>query len=395
MSDTLNSEIVTQVEYYMSDANLKRDAFFQKEMAKDDGFVSVDILLKCNKMKKLTQDAALVMEAMVASEELIISEDKKKVKRKTAPPALDKDVQQRAKRERNVVKGGDVDGGELKKLIEAKAEKACKDRIVYKVTGLPEGVSWADIKDAVNEATKVEGRIFIQHSNGQTEAHVSCIAAKGDAEKLADTADKALTIKDAPVNMTKLEEQAALMVYWVNEFTKNPPKELEKEMHKISKAEKKKEGKKRSAPQSGPVTIAGVLYASKDEVKSKAMELAKRNPDTELEVLEGADRAFAAAILDYHPKATDKKKDVKDYAVGKNPDHPSTRCFFAVKEDGSKVDFSFIKCIDAASEDAKTGGSSSPKAKRAKTEATPASPATRSSPRLKAASPKVEPDATA
>ena len=37
-------------------------------------------------------------------------------------------------------------------------------------------------------------------------------------------------------------------------------------------------------------------------------------------------------------QAAEKKKDVKDYAVGKNPEHPSTRCFFAVKEDGSKVD---------------------------------------------------------
>jgi len=386
MSETLNNDIVKQVEYYMSDANLKRDAFFQKEMAKDDGFISVDVLLKCNKLKKLTQDAAKVMEALVASEELVISEDKKKVKRKTPPPTLDEDVQKRTKRDRTI-KGGDVDGAELKKLIESKAQKACKDRIVYKVTGLPEGVSWADIKDAVNEASKVEGRIFIQHSNGQTEAHVSCIAAKGDPEKLADVADKALTIKDASVNMTKIEDEAALLEYWVNEFTKNPPKELEKEMNK-AKAGKKKEGKKRSAPQSGPVTIAGVQYTSKDEVKTKAMEMAKRNPDTELEVLEGADRAFAAAILDSHPKAAEKKKDVKDYAVGKNPEHPSTRCFFAVKEDGSKVDFSFIKCIDAVPEDAKAGGSSSPKAKRAKTEATPASPATRSSPRLKAASPK-------
>ena len=33
------------------------------------------------------------------------------------------------------------------------------------------------------------------------------VAGQGDPEKLADVADKALTIKDASVNMTKIEDE--------------------------------------------------------------------------------------------------------------------------------------------------------------------------------------------
>ena len=63
----------------MSDVNLKRDSFFQKEMEKNDGFISVDVLLKCNKLKKLTSDAALIMTIVADSKDLDISEDKTKV----------------------------------------------------------------------------------------------------------------------------------------------------------------------------------------------------------------------------------------------------------------------------------------------------------------------------
>ena len=62
----------------MSDVNLKRDSFFQTEMAKNDGFISVEVLLKCNKLKKLTNDADLIMSSVTDCESLIISEDKKK-----------------------------------------------------------------------------------------------------------------------------------------------------------------------------------------------------------------------------------------------------------------------------------------------------------------------------
>lgn len=63
-------------------------------------------------------------------------------------------------------------------------------------------------------------------------------------------------------------------------------------------------------------------------------------------------------------QASEKKAALKELAVGTNPEHPTTRCFFAVQEDGSKIDFSYIKCIGAIPD----SEAASPSAKKAKAE---------------------------
>jgi hypothetical protein len=50
-------------------------------------------------------------------------------------------------------------------------------------------------------------------------------------------------------------------------------------------------------------------------------------------------------ILKFHAKAEQKQKDMESFECGPHPDFPKTRCFFVVKKDGSKEDFSVSKCI--------------------------------------------------
>jgi len=52
-----------------------------------------------------------------------------------------------------------------------------------------------------------------------------------------------------------------------------------------------------------------------------------------------------AELLDFHDKKDAKKAHLKHFTVGTHPEHIETRCFFIVKEDGSKEDFSCVKCI--------------------------------------------------
>ena len=46
--------IKRQMEYYLSDANLKSDGFFREHIQKDtkEGWLSLDLVLKCNNVKK-------------------------------------------------------------------------------------------------------------------------------------------------------------------------------------------------------------------------------------------------------------------------------------------------------------------------------------------------------
>jgi len=296
------------------------------------------------------------------------------VKRKTPPPPLDEDV---VKRNKEKASAGAASSGtvsiddKMKTLIEEKASTAVKERVVYKITGLPEGLKWGEIKDSMKEETKAEGPIFIVHQDGATEAHVSAFNRDGNAEKFEDAADKKKLIKDTEYTLTKVTDEAEIKAYWMDQFTANPPKDIEKELNKLKSAahKAKRDGargdpKKRRAP-SGPVSIGGTTYASKDEVMAKASEIAKKNPGSEMETLAGADAEFAMALLDFHPKAGEKKKALKELAVGTNPEFPTTRCFFAVQEDGSKIDFSYIKCIGAIPEDTAAEGAA-PAAKKAK-----------------------------
>jgi len=52
-----------------------------------------------------------------------------------------------------------------------------------------------------------------------------------------------------------------------------------------------------------------------------------------------------AELLKYHDKGDEKLKELKDFTVGFHPVYNKTRCFFVIKEDGTREDFSFHKCI--------------------------------------------------
>ena len=40
-------------------------------------------------------------------------------------------------------------------------------------------------------------------------------------------------------------------------------------------------------------------------------------------------------------------EDLDHFTVDVHPEYKDTRCFFAVKKDGKKEDFSVVKCINA------------------------------------------------
>ena len=50
-------------------------------------------------------------------------------------------------------------------------------------------------------------------------------------------------------------------------------------------------------------------------------------------------------LLKFHDKGAEKSKDLAHFEVGPHPEFTKTRCFFIVKKDGSKEDFSVSKCI--------------------------------------------------
>jgi hypothetical protein len=51
-------------------------------------------------------------------------------------------------------------------------------------------------------------------------------------------------------------------------------------------------------------------------------------------------------ILKYHNDYEEKIYDYKNFTVDIHPQYINTRCYFIVKNNGNKEDFSFVKCVE-------------------------------------------------
>ncbi|XP_061730063.1 la-related protein 7 isoform X2 [Cydia pomonella] len=78
----LYDKILKQMEFYFSDANLTKDRFLG-ELVKTDPYVPIEVFLKFNKIRAMTQDVIDIAKAMKFSTILELSEDRQKIRRKT------------------------------------------------------------------------------------------------------------------------------------------------------------------------------------------------------------------------------------------------------------------------------------------------------------------------
>ena len=89
MSD-LNDKIKTQIEFYFSDSNFRRDKYLQNLAKQDeDGFVSIEELLKFNRLAALSKDITSIAKALKDSETVVVSDDDKSLRRSIALPETD------------------------------------------------------------------------------------------------------------------------------------------------------------------------------------------------------------------------------------------------------------------------------------------------------------------
>lgn len=83
----LYENILKQMEFYFSDANLTKDRFLG-DLVKKDPYVPLETFLKFNKIRSLTQDTNDIVKAMNNSTLLELSEDRSKVINSRVPNIL-------------------------------------------------------------------------------------------------------------------------------------------------------------------------------------------------------------------------------------------------------------------------------------------------------------------
>jgi len=82
-NESVSDKVIKQIEYYFGDVNLSKDKFLQEETQKDSGWVTLETLLKFNRLKQLTSDAQVIIDSLKksTSDLLEIDEENKKIRR--------------------------------------------------------------------------------------------------------------------------------------------------------------------------------------------------------------------------------------------------------------------------------------------------------------------------
>ncbi|XP_071103485.1 lupus La protein-like isoform X1 [Haliotis cracherodii] len=96
-ASALETKIINQIEYYFGDINLPRDRFLQDQITQDDGWVTLETMLKFNRLKKLSDDHDVICAALKksASGLIEVAEDKTKIRRSPSKPIPDNTKERR------------------------------------------------------------------------------------------------------------------------------------------------------------------------------------------------------------------------------------------------------------------------------------------------------------
>lgn len=103
----LDGKIIRQVEYYFGDLNLSKDKFMQEEIQKEEGWISLETLIKFNRLKQLSADFSVILSALKksTSDLLEIDEEKNRVRRSKPLPENPQEFEAILKKNTVYVKG--------------------------------------------------------------------------------------------------------------------------------------------------------------------------------------------------------------------------------------------------------------------------------------------------
>jgi len=120
--DPVSKKIIRQVEYYFGDFNLPRDKFLQEETKTDEGWVTMETMLKFKRLADLSQDAAKIVAALKMSKSGLIevAEDGAKIRRDPAIPLPENTEESRKALEARTAyaKGFDKENSTLDELLD-------------------------------------------------------------------------------------------------------------------------------------------------------------------------------------------------------------------------------------------------------------------------------------
>jgi len=341
MESSLKAEIQKQVEYYLSDLNLKQDEFFHNIISKNDEHtIPIESLLNCNKIKKLNATQDSIIEAIKDSQQIEVGSDGSSVKRKgdRPLPTLEPKVSKKVKGENGSTKVHQTSNNqEETKAFEPK---------IFKVTlsKADENVKWDKIQTEIQNATGVKIGYTRLHD---VEGHI----AVDENTLTEEVKNKILT---TPIKIGEIDVKVEdCLGQDLTKFYGDHGGHLDMCLERSGLKKKSKFGKKdrkdrKDKPEQRRDDIDFVFfnkrYHSLTPLKHVFKSIIQKTDDDE-PIKEG-DHQLLMELLKYHESYDEKSKDIKHFTVGQHPLYKQTRCFFVVRNDGTKEDFSSTKCLE-------------------------------------------------
>ncbi|CDW75697.1 lupus la [Stylonychia lemnae] len=356
------AEIKKQVEFYLSDKNLANDSFFHSKISGNvEHWLDIADILNCNKIKRMGIKEAEIAASLKSSSEVEVSEDGKKVRRvgkKALPELIHKEGQKKrdVKAQSKEEEKGDAEDDTIQLdergnhiLVNADFENPI---IIHFKTEAKDGdgfkVNWKEIENEVKQKNPLLKIVYSRADQYEGDLAISSHKLKQvNLEKLTSA-----TLKVQEKNFTFIKTAGEeLKDFWQKQgghyqFCIQPKLRNIKKQQKIAKQQKRDAGTSNdngSKRAKLSFEIAGVYYTDISKVKSKARAILTIKKDGEK--LTGNDEEFIKELIKFHDKHDSKFKDFGHFEAGEHPNYEKTRCFFVVRNDGTKEDFSISKCI--------------------------------------------------
>lgn len=302
--EDLAANIKKQVEYYLSDSNLKTDKFFHDVISSsEEGYVPLDTLLKCRKLKSLTSSAEVVVQAIKTSTEVEAKSDGSGIRRAGNAPLPTLAV----------------------KKARASDTQSEAPVLILKVS-VPEETkaTWKELRDSF-KAAYIDVDLTYTRFHDQ-EGHIG-VGGSTPAAALETIVNEGFTLVGQKVAVTKIEGEE-LLTFWKEHGTH----------FELCNQQGKRGRETRRA-----LTFGGKNFASQAKIRTYIKSLLSSVQEGDF--VDPQYFNFLKDLLKLHPQYEEKIQGLKQFGVNRHPEHTDQKCFFVVKDDGSWIDFSAAKCV--------------------------------------------------
>eukprot|EP00928_Gymnodinium_smaydae_P046665 TRINITY_DN310_c0_g1_i10.p1 TRINITY_DN310_c0_g1~~TRINITY_DN310_c0_g1_i10.p1 ORF type:complete len:421 (+),score=107.40 TRINITY_DN310_c0_g1_i10:73-1263(+) len=299
-----------QVEYYLSDENLKHDKFFHEKISSDpEGWLEVSLIITCNKMKAMNATKEDVLAALKESK-LELKDEGASVRRPgNCPlPTLEIRPQHQKKSSLHAHDGG----------------------IIAVIKGVPAEQNWPQIKEKLKSLMPPKANLwFISEVTDKQICFLATAPFDGDAEFFEQTSIElgGATLK-AEIAQGDLLQQGLKLL----------PKHI--------RERREKQARQRQKERNRPIVIGSQRFVNVGALRGRIREIINSRSEGEQLKPEGSDFLLVKALLQHHPKGEEKSKGMVGLKVATSK-QGENRCFYIIREDGTEEDFSAKKCLDA------------------------------------------------